>query len=191
MIFSCFRSRKQRTSTDKRPLDNNNNSSSLPTTAGASKSAGVRTKNVVCVKLAPRTTILHTPKQAVGSRITLATARRRNPNLIIRMEQASQSVSRKSSIRTIEPKKPDVDIEAGLHNTSPSTSLEKQTVLSDVPRPTSPVTGLKPMLAQAQNDELRQALAKRAAKREAQEAALAKASTTDTNTVTKVDGQDK
>lgn len=143
MIFSCLRARKK-----KDPIETARPPSNKKTPAGTG-----RNKNInVTVKLAPRTALLQTPKQKVGSRITEATSHRRAPNLHSRPAQSRRDASPPKTI--LEP---------------PSPLEEPNGPELGPPRPTSPAGRASLFNGTTQQDELRQALARRAAKKQTAE----------------------
>ncbi|PJF19575.1 hypothetical protein PSACC_00604, partial [Paramicrosporidium saccamoebae] len=146
MIFACFRTRRK--GSDNAPTDiSQRTREKTPITAKTHTKSQVKPTTV---KLAPRTAILQTPKQAVGNRITEATSRRRRPTIELRRDQASIASSPRS-MRT------------------PSVEEPAKEIPAEAVRPISPV-GMRPILNSGQHDELRQALARRAALHEANQA---------------------
>lgn len=99
MVFlSCFRGRRQQLSQAEANETRTPSSGHPKVTAKdprpkRDKDISVRPAKV---KLAPRTTVLQTPKQAVGSRITQATASRRCPDLDKRCDELVSSEGRNS-----------------------------------------------------------------------------------------------
>lgn len=100
MVFlSCFRSRRQQLSQAETNETCTSSSRDQKATVKDTRSKKKVKDSVIRpakVKLAPRTTVLQTPKQAVGSRITQATAGRRRPDLDKRRDEIGSSEGRGS-----------------------------------------------------------------------------------------------
>lgn len=161
MIFSCFRSKK-----DKKPTESRTTPSETTVRESRRKDKNRRPTNhsvPVTVKLAPRTTLLQTPKQDVGSRITEATLHRRAPNLQTRYMNSRFRPEPHSSIARLEF--PPQSCPGVAETLNPPPEAPQSPRLAPF-RPLSPTAGYSLLGSNSQQDELRQALARRAAKNE-------------------------
>lgn len=181
MFFSCFKSKKQttdeggvrisdgvvnsETATGKGTEMNKKNQKS--TLQNSTQGNGSSTSVPKEIKLAPRSAVLQTPKQAVGERIVGAkTEQQQN-------RPASEDIANARTQGTID-----------LNSGTPINEEERGAVvkrdddreLANLPNSDengsesgapNPIAGMKPIFSVDQNDELRLALAKRAAKQQA------------------------
>lgn len=212
MIFSCFRPRKREEAPPKDAAKIKSQRDSAPKEKKSGRPCpGLALKNAapVRVKLAPRSAILHSPKQEVGARITEATLQSRRGNedalepskgqtsgslkdsgkVLSRTAPSKgnterMSVSSEADTALIKDKKPEQIERERAESPIPAKPTRPipapPTVVNEDPaprggelceepceepaaaRPKSP-SGLRPLFA-GQQDELRAALAKRAAK---------------------------
>lgn len=170
MFFSCFKSKKSQNSEE--------GETAVPETSRTAQKASKKdstkksdTKNLADstattdeVKLAPRSAVLQTPKQAVGERISEATSDRRKPSAVESIPETAQVKMEKSKHET------PANIEGqDKQSESPGASkiTENQQEASQEPaQEATPLSGLKPIFSINQQDELKAALAKRAAKQQ-------------------------
>lgn len=164
MVFLCFRSKKA--TKDEELIGKNenrlNNQSKKPNNKTAAKSTRhPQDRKAVPVKLAPRTTLLKTPKQVVGARIARALHDKQNPDLENMDAEIKRHSRSPSPTRIPSPSH-------SLHTEDQLIAKEKEVGDGEkTSKPTSPkLRTSSNMLASngVQTSELMEALARRAAR---------------------------
>ena len=179
MIFSCFRSKRSEQKSD---LPTRKGQPTKTLAQSVQKGRQLATGQPVQVKLAPRTAVLQTPKQAVGCRIAEATGGHCFPQLSSESAKKITKQSEQQKLAKIPPITTRTKEPMPILENQESTPISNERTLFDekaeIPteatptsaftstptlnRPTSPPS-MRPMYID-QQEELRVALARRAAK---------------------------